>query len=386
MSIKHIITEEIESFLSEIQTSGTGIKTYDYTEESEGRFHIRILEPQKSLDAIFLVLFSKVGTEEDKAYEISFKPLHGNYSDETGFGVQFRLLATISKIVKEQMPRYNPNIFRFQPVKKSDRNLRGSRSDSQRMMLYLQYVKGGAGEDWDSFIIGDNYKVNVEKRKPSFRLENGYQDQETIQDIITQCSVYGGYYEADEVSRNSSDYQKFSMTSYGDFRIDDNSNGYGGTVSARKFVDKILSNPFVKYIEGSREPNPLPRPARTAATRQPSGEVPIEPVVRAGRQQAQAMMGTFPHFLQTQVYGNPEYEILDPYFETLKSLSDFEALRERASLSASRAAQRNDVERLNGIVAAIDAMRAHYGQYRRQYGVNESLDVLNEIEETLLDK
>jgi hypothetical protein len=243
----------------------------------------------------------------------------------------------------------------------------------------MQYVKGGAGEDWDAFIIGDNYKVNVEKRNPSFPLQNGYQDQETIQDIITQCSVYGGYYEADEVSRHSTDYQKFSMTSYGDFRIDDNE-GAGGTVSARKFVDKIFSNPFVKYVEGSREAQPLPRPARTAA--QPSGEVPIEPVRRAGAQQAQGMMGTFPHFLQTQVYGNPTYDILDPYFETVKTVSDFDALRDRAGIAASRAAQRSDVERLNGIIEAIDALMAHYNQYRRQYGVNETL---NEIEKTLLD-
>jgi hypothetical protein len=248
------------------------------------------------------------------------------------------------------------------------------------MLLYMQYVRGGAGTDWDAFIIGDNYKVNVEKRNPSFPIVNGYQDQETIQEIVTQCSVYKGYFEADEVSRNSDDYQKFSMTTYGDFRIDSKNNDVKGTLSARRFVDMIFSNPFVKYVEGTGEAHPLPRPATTT----PSGEVPIEPVRRSG-QQTQAMMGTFPHFLQTQVYGNPDYTILDPYFDTVKELGDFEALADRASIAASRARNAADVERLNGIVAAVTALKTHYSQYRRQYGVNESLNVLNEIEKSLLE-
>ena len=76
-------------------------------------------------------------------------------------GVQFRLLATITKIVKEQVAIYDPNILTFQPVKES------GESGNRRLSLYMNYVKGGAGEDFDAFILGNKQKVNVEKRNPS---------------------------------------------------------------------------------------------------------------------------------------------------------------------------------------------------------------------------
>lgn len=376
MNIKDVINEELDGFISEILTTGTGIKTYDYTEESEGRFHVHIAEPatanRAAIDSTFLVSFGSTGKEEERAYSIAFKPLHGNYSDKTGFGVQFRLLATISKIVKELIPRYNPNILTFQPVKEEGE--RGNR----RLNLYMQYVKGGAGEDFDAFVIGDNYIVNVEKRHPSFPLKGDYVDQETIQDIVTQLSLYGGYYVTD-LSQDDPDYAKFTISSYGEGRITRSGRGSNegvSTHSMRKLVDEIFTTEFVKYVHGSREPKPVMRPT----TPQAGGEVPIQRVSRS-QTQGTAMAGSFGHFLQTQIYGNPEFEILDPYFETMKSFSDFQQLKERANLAQHNARTAADRERLQGIADAVDSMKELYGQYTNSYGrgsnpINETLDEL----------
>lgn len=376
MNIKDIIYEETQHAIKEIVTGADSrIPTYNYHQASEGRFVIDVDEPQKNIHTKFDVTFSPEGNPEEKAYSIAFKQQGGDYSQKTGFGVQFRILATITKIVKEQVAIRDPNVLTFQPVKEA------GESGNRRMSLYMQYVKGGAGEDFDSFIIGNKQKVNVEKRNPSFPIENGYQDPEIIQDIITQLSVYGGHYQTD-LYPNDPDFEKFSMTPWGAMYMESNRNGRKGTVSARRFVDWMFSVPDLLYVQGAHEPEPYEVPAEPTQR----GEVPIQRVSGAGHT-ATAMVGTFQHFLQTSVYGNPEYEILEPFFETIKSMGDFSELRSRANHGLSAARSNADVERLREIIRAIDLLKQNYNDYASRYGTSpmDENQILNEVEKNLLD-
>lgn len=376
MDINQIIREEAQRTIDEITTGGDSrIPIYNYNRETEGKFVIDVEEPQKNISTKFDVNFSAEGNREEKGYGIAFKQQGGQYSEKTGFGVQFRILATITKIVKEQVELYDPNVLTFQPVKE------GGEKGNRRMSLYMQYVKGGAGEDFDAFIIGDKVKVNVEKRNPSFPIENGYQDQETIQDIITQLSIYGGYYQTD-LHPTDPDYEKFSMTTWGGMVAESNSGGRRSTISVRRFVDWMFSVPDLSYIQGAHEPQPYEVPREPTA---PRGEVPIQRV--SGGHTATAMVGTFQHFLQTEVYGNPDYEILEPFFETIKSIGDFNELRSRASNGLHAARTSADQERLQEIVRTIDVLKQNYNEYARRHGTSsvDENQILQEVEEQLLE-
>jgi hypothetical protein len=375
MNINQIIKEESQKIIDEIVTGGDSrIPVYNYNMASEGKFVIDVIEPEKNINTKFDVTFSPEGNREEKAYSITFKQQGGEYTQKTGFGVQFRILATITKIVKEQVEVHDPNVLTFQPVKE------GGEKGNRRMSLYMQYVKGGAGEDFDAFIIGDKVKVNVEKRNPSFPIENGYQDPETIQDILTQMSVYGGYYQTD-LHPTDPEYEKFSMTTWSRM-VAEARTGKRQTVSVRRFVDWMFSVPDLSYVQGAHEPEPYEVPREPTA---PRGEVPIQRV--SGTHTATAMVGTFQHFLQTEVYGNPDYEILEPFFETIKSIGDFNELRSRASNGLSAARTTADQERLQEIVRTIDVLKQNYNEYARRYGtstVNEN-KILQEVEQQLLE-
>jgi len=376
MNINDIINEETQYLMKEIITGGDSrIPTYQYHQESEGRFVIDVDDDQKDIHVKYDVTFSPEGNREEKAYSIAFKTSHGSYNDITGFGVQFRILATITKIVKEQVAIHDPNILTFQPVKAT-----GEKSN-RRLSLYMQYVKGGAGEDFDAFIIGGDKKVNIEKRNPSFEIVNGYQQPDVIQDIMTQLSVYGGHYQTD-LYPNDPDFEKFGMTEWGRMYAESKRVNQRGTSSARRFVDWMFSVPDLSYVQGSKEVAPYQVPADPAT---PAGEVPIQRV--SGGDAATAMVGTFQYFLQTEVYGNPDFDILEPFFETVKSMNDFSELRSRANhgLSASRSS--SDTERLGNIITAIDLLKQNHNDYARRYGtagVDEN-EILNEVEEKLLE-
>ena len=376
MNIKDIINEETQHTLQEIVTGADSrIPTYNFYQTSEGRFTIDVNESQKNIHTKFDVTFSPEGNREEKAFSIAFKEQGGDYNTTTGFGVQFRILATITKIVKEQVTIHNPNILTFQPVKAD------GEKGNRRLSLYMQYVKGGAGEDFDAFIIGDNYKVNVEKRNPSFEIVNGYQDQETIQDIITQLSVYGGYYQTD-IYPTDPDYEKFEMTSWGGMIASSKRDGQRSTISVRKFVDWMFSAENLTYIQGQHEPNPYQVPTEPT----PTGEVPIQRV-SGGHTTATAMVGTFQYFLQTEVYGNPEYDALEPFLETVKSLNDFNELRSRANHGLAAARSTADTERLRDIITTIDKLKQNYQDYARRYGTSglDENEILNEVEKKLLE-
>jgi len=376
MNIKDIINEETNQLVKEIATgSDSRIPTYSYQQASEGRFVIDVNEPQKGIRANFDVTFAPEGNRDEKAYSIAFKPSSGNYSDQTGMGVQFRLLATITKIVKEQVAIHDPNILTFQPVKAE------GEKGNRRLSLYMNYVKGGAGEDFDAFIIGDKRKVNVEKRNPSFELENGYQETEVIQDIITQLSLYDGYYKTD-LYPDDPDYVKFTISNWGGMYAQSKQEGTRTTISARRFIDWMFSIDDLTYVQGQNEPEPYEVPTEPTTTA--TGDAPIQRVTQP--QQPTAMVGTFQYFLQSEVYGNPEYEALEPFFETAKSYNDFLELRSRASTGLGAARNSADTERLQEIMNTIDNMKRKYAEYADRYGtsVNED-DILNEVELKLLE-
>ena len=320
--------------------------------------------------------FSSEGQNDEKAYSIAFKQQGGDYSQKTGFGVQFRILATITKIVKELVAVHDPDILTFQPVKEE-----GEKSN-RRLKLYMQYVKGGAGEDFDAFIIGGDKKVNVEKRNPSFPIENGYQDPETIQDILTQLSVYGGHYQTD-LYPNDPDFEKFGMTTWGGMYVESNAGRTRGTSSARRFVDWMFSVPELSYVQGAGEPSPYQVPTDAPT---PTGvDAPIQRV--SGDDTPTAMIGSFQYFLQSQVYGNPDYDILEPFFETVKSIGDFSELRSRANMGLQASRSATDTERLTEIIRAIDQLKQNYNEYARRHGTTEMNEnqILNEVEKNLLE-
>jgi len=377
MNIKDIITEETQLALKEIVTGADSrIPTYNYQQASEGRFTIDVEEPQKGISTKFDVTFSPEGNTEEKAFSIAFKQQGNDYSQKTGFGVQFRILATITKIVKEQVAIHDPNILTFQPVKE------GGEKGNRRMSLYMQYVKGGAGEDFDSFIIGDKVKVNVEKHNPSFEIVNGYQEPETIQDIITQLSVYGGHYQTD-LYPTDPDFQKFGMSTWGGMYIESQNQRTRSTGSARRFVDWMFSIPDLTYVQGANEAEPYQEPTAEPTPR--GVDAPIQRV--SGTDTATAMVGTFQYFLQTEIYGNPDFDILEPFFETIKSIGDFNELRSRASHGLSAARSSTDSERLTEIIAAIDNLKQKYNDYSTRYGTSgvDENQILNEVEKNLLD-
>jgi len=377
MNVNTIINEEFDNFLNELVPSGLETFPFEKSNSIGTQYHIRVNIPEKGINAIMVVNFGKFGETSDKAYSISFKEADGAYGDRTGFGVQFRLLATISKIVKEFTSIIDPNILSFTPVQKQATGNKKT-SPHQRFRLYMEYVKAGAGEDFDAFVIGDSYAVNVEKRNPSFPLESGYIDPEDIQDIITKLSVYKGYYETVDIPVRDPEYRKFVMSEYNGATMI-TPQGSTTTISMRKFVDWILNSDYVEYVHGDKDPY---RPEVTQNQAQPQGrtDAPVQRVVRhsvSGDNVSDNESGDFLQFLERNVYGNQTYDVLDPYIETLKSLRDFEELKNRARQSLTAARTTADRERLLSIIDAVDTIINAFEVYSRgNGGVNE---ILNEI-------
>ncbi len=386
MDIVQVINEEFDNFMNEIEVTER-IPTYPFEAITDDRYRVHVKEPDKNIDVNYMVAIGRSSSEEN-AYGLSFKVEGGDYYDVKNFGVQFRLLATISKVVKDFMSKHDVDVLRFQPVKKTGSQLKGGRSDHQRMMLYMNYVKAGAGNEYDAFIIGDNQIVNVESRNPkSYTLQTPDTDAETIQDIVTQLSKYEGKYVTD-LPPYDPDSAEFGMSSWGDFYVKYADGEYKKFQSARKFVDELINTPLVKYKRGAKDPSPrVPVTARLGGQAAPDvRDAPIQPVVR--RAPSEAPIGSFPHFMQTEIYGNRAYDVLNPYFESVKTLNDFQLLRERTRHAMQTARTSEDRDRLSNISNAIDSLLHLYDQYNRRHQnptprMEESLDILNEIEKLL---
>ena len=383
MNLDNIINEELDAMIAELaEAAGTGnIETFNYRPVRDDGLYYQVdvvvpertdksgnTTPQQTVK--FDVTFGKAGNQDEKAISIAFRKTTGSHSDKTGFGVQFKLLATITKIVTEVAERYDPDIFVFSPVKETDVD---PSKGNRRMMLYMRYVQSGAGADYDGFIIGNDYAVSVEKKNPSYPIENGYQEPETIQDIITQLSKYHGRYES-VLPRNDPDYSLFTMSDYGSM-TEEGSHRRRHTISARRFVDWILDNPTVRYVQGRSDPDRTDEPEvySTPATSTQPVDAPIQRINDPLARHGTGAVGTFQHFMQTQVYGAPRYQPLEPFYNNVKDLEAFGELRADTERQMWNADDQNR-GRLQDIIDSIDRLSMAYTQYERENRVNETLN------------
>jgi len=372
MDIKKIIKEETGNWMNEVTMTR---EPFNYRKQSDGQYYIDVVVPEKNINTVFTVSFSPTGYNGEKGYSISFKERGGDYSDDTNMGIPFRILATITRVVQEFAKEKDPDVFNFQPVRTSG-DKRGGQQNNRRLKLYANYVKQGAGDKYDGFIVGDNFMMTVEKRNPSFELVNGYQEPEIIQNIVKELTIYQGRYETTDVPRNDPDYRIFSVANYGGFFTSDGSGNSTRTVSARRFVDWLFSEPNVGYVQGIHEPEPydVPQPQQ--------GDEPVDaPIQRiGGRQFSAAEIGSFQHFLNNNVYGYPDYTELQPFFDSIKTIEKFEELKSKSERQILNTDD-NERERLEGIIDAVNKLKQAYEQYER---LHENSD-LNEIENNLLD-
>lgn len=394
-NIDDIINEEFDALVAELAEAsggGVGIEPFNYRKTSEDgmRWEVDVVVPERKdrdgnttpeKQVVFEVTFGNAKRNGETIVSIAFAQKGGSHSTKTGFGVQFKLLATITQIVKEVAGQYNPDIFRFSPVKETDVD---PSKGNRRMMLYLRYVESGAGEDYDGFILGDDLSVSVEKKDPSFPISNGYQPKEEIQEVLTQLSKYQGSYES-VLPRNDPDYVEYRMSDYGEM-YELSSEGRKTTYSARRFYDWMLDDPTIRYVDGAKDPNRSAEPANysrpAAATTNEPVDAPIQrindPMARHGNAEA----GTFEHFMQNEVYGNPRYEALEPFYNNIKDMATFEALKASSERELWNAPE-GERPRLQGIIDAINKLKQAHDRYNRSNTVNETLnnivDNLNEL-------
>jgi hypothetical protein len=393
MNLDNIINEELDAIISELaEAAGTGsIETFNYRQASSDKllWEVDVVVPERvdksgnttpQSEHVFIVSFSISDRNGEKAMSIAFNRKGRGHHEKTGFGVQFKLLATITKIVQEVAERYNPDIFRFSPVKEDDTS-KGNR----RMMLYLRYVKSGAGADYDGFIIGNDAHVSVEKKDPSFPIRNGYQPTEDIQDVVTQLSKYRGEYQS-ILPPNDPDYAVYRISEYGEM----SEQGLGSrktTISARRFYDWMIDDPAIRYVAGyadpdrSGEPEVISRPDSTS-TNEPV-DAPIQRINDPMERHGRAPEGTFGHFMQNQVYGAPRYQALEPFYNNVKDLQGFEELKANIERQMWNADDQNRA-RLQDIINTIDRLTMAYTQYERSNRVNETLNrIVNNLNELL---
>ena len=367
MDIKKIINEEVNEWLDEALNLSR--VPFPFRKVSNTRYVFDVNIPEKNYNVTYDVTFGRVGNEDEVGYSIAFGD--GGYGD-TGLGEPLRIMATVSNIVKDFIRENDPDILNFSPTRTGSDNRRNT---NRRLDMYHYFVKQGAGDEYDGFIVGNKDMMTVEKRNPSFELENGVQDPETIQNIIKDLSLYGGRYETDDVPRNDPNYRVYSVGGWGGLTMQDGSGRQKRTISARKFVDWLLSDD-VAYVQGRNEPIKYNEPE---PTNQPV-DAPIRRV--GGRSQAGvAQLGTFQHFLNNNIYGFDNYQELQPFFDNHKNLADFNELKtktERQMWTADDA----EKDRLQGIVDAVDKLRREYDQYERNFSTR---DTLNEIESQLME-
>ena len=395
MNLNDIINEEFDALIAELAEAsggGVGIEPFNYRKTSSdgSRWEIDVIVPERkdsegnttpTKQVIFEVTFGNGERNGETVVSIAFAQKGGSHSTKTGFGVQFKLLATITKIVKEVAAIRNPDIFRFSPVKETDVD---PSKGNRRMMLYLRYVESGAGEDYDGFILGDDLSVSVEKKVPSFPIRNGYQPKEDIQAVLTQLSKYHGRYES-VLPRNDPDYVEYRMSDYGEM-YELSSQGRKSTYSARRFYDWMLDDPTIRYVDGDNDPNRNAEPDNYSRPEPAANEpvdAPIQRITDPMARHGNAVVGTFEHFMQNDVYGNPRYQALEPFYNNIKDIATYEALKastERELWNATEA----DRPRLQGIIDAVNKLRAAYDRYNRSNSVNETLNsIVNNLNELL---
>jgi len=406
---ENILTEEFDYFLKEMITGQGHVPTFPYERIGEGRYRVQVSYPvREQVGTIQKVRKDSDGrpmkdsqgrpirtsvpkyrdtgeiktipyvvncvtrkNNDEKIMGISFDEERGGYRN-TGANVQFKLMATISEIIKKEIEITQPDIITFQPVGGSTES---SNTGNRRMDLYLEYVKGAAGDEYDAFITKGGGSASVEKRNPSFGLKHDLDDPELAQEIFTDLVDYGGHYETSHLKENDPNYVKFGASGYGFYKESPNNPDPNerrkGTMSLRRLLDWMEDYPDLNFIYGRRDPNKidLPQYARGSSVQQPQ-TAPLPP------------MGTFGHFINTEAINNNDYNILRPFMDSIKNIDDIRRKRTEISANLARATDQNEIERLQEIVDAFDKLINAYDNYRQMHNMNETL---NEIETELKD-
>lgn len=378
MDIKKIISEELTGFLDEVTASR---EPFEFRKRGENSYEIDVVVPEKNINTKYVVNFHPTGNRDEKGYSISFDEKGGSYSD-TGMGIPFRIMATVSLVVQDFIREKDVDIFNFSPVRsRGDRKAGRDPNLNRRLNLYKHFVELGAGDEFDGFIIGNNDAMTVERHNlNNYELKNGYQNPETIQDIVKDLSAYRGRYETD-LPKNDPDYRMFSIADYGGFFMQDGSGNSKRTISARKFVDWMMSEDGVRYVAGRNEPSQY---GAIQQQQQQQQDQPVDaPIQRIGgdnrRQYRNAQLGTFQHFLNSDIYGFDDYQELQPFYDTHKTPEEFDELKTKVERQMW-SAEENQRDRLQGIIDAINNLKRAWEQYERAHGTNRTL---NEIEENL---
>lgn len=403
-----ILTEEFEYFLKEVTAGEGDIQTFPYERIGEGRYRIRVSYPVREqvgwVEKIkrdsnrqpvrdyngeivkerkpkyretgevrtvpYVVNCRTTKNNDEKIMGISFDEEGGGYKN-TNIDVKFKLMATITKIIKEEIQHTQPDIITFQPVGESSRS---DVTENRRMKLYLDYVKGAAGDEYDAFTTKKGTHASVEKRNPSFGLKHDLDDPELAQEIFTDIFDYGGYYETSHLREDDPNYVKFGSSGYGFYKESPNNPDPNqrrrGTMSLRRLLDWMEDYPNLNFIYGRRDPNKIDLPQYTrGSSAQPQPQAPMSPI------------GTFGHFINTQAINNDDYNVLRPFMDGIKNIDDIQRKRTEISANLARTTDPNEIERLQEIVDAFDKLINAYDNYRQTHGINESL--LNEIQEEL---
>ena len=386
--INDIINEEFNGFLNEIVVGN--VPAYNFEQVNDEKYRIFVEEPKRDppLSAKFEVSIRQTSHTE-KVYTLSFREEGGDYASKTGWGVQFRILATITKITKEFAEKYDVNIITYQPVATDNKynEKTGNKKNvdtNQRGKLYMEFVKGASGDEFDGFSFKKGRHVNLEKTHPSYPIKNGVQDADDIQEVITQLSDYEGYYEIADIAHNDPNYVQFRIYATSMY-MQTGDGERKNTSSARRFYDWMLDYPELEYIQGDNEPNRVDVDRTPPPEHHRNRQATIQPVTGSSPTPiAHAEIGSFQYFLQNEIWSNPDYAILSPYFETAKTVESFDELKQKAHYGLRTAHTNNDTGRFLDIINAIDNLKRQHERYLEVHGTNMN-EILNEVEKDLLN-
>ena len=403
MDINNIINEEFNDFLDEIILN-KDLPTFKYenirADESSWRYRFWFVDEKKGLNVPFIVFLH--AKSDGKTWEIAFKPEDGDYETKTKFGSQFKLMATITKIIKEFIDNTQPNLLKFSPVD----------GDAKRGKLYMEYVKGSIGNEWDYFNVGEKYYIE--------RKINNI-NPELIQKILNKLHMDGGKYETVNITPWNEGYGRFGLSHHQQFSIVTH-NADIDSYSPRTFVAYMLkvNTAELVYLENSGISN---NGSEGTVTDELKELIALKPADQQQRQTntrdaevstnaqatAQAVSSTlndrrltelpnnielinpnptgeynFQQFMQDEV--NYRYRNIQQYLDMIKGESDLEELKNKLTQAYHAATPQNE-ERLSFAVqetATVIAVLKLYKealqrQTTNQPAINEDMDYLDEI-------
>jgi len=138
MNIRTIISETIKSFIVEIGTATAKHYRYNVIDDSGGEYNYTFTT-DSGLD--YEVVIYEDDTHSD-TIDVTFYVTNLNKPNDTvtvtNRGEMFKVMATITQIIKDLTDTINVKFIRFTPTKKSDND---NLEETQRFKLYMAYIK-----------------------------------------------------------------------------------------------------------------------------------------------------------------------------------------------------------------------------------------------------